>query len=620
VRRVALLGLFAVLVLAACDTEPATDVTYSAATLNARVGCQDTTGSGGYSAQWRFNYRRVGDSGWTNRPWHPYSCPGGQGPHYLPGSPFSERVEELQSSQEYEYRVEFNAGSYTEYRDAGGIQNGTDYDRFTTGAHPTVPVTVASTIRDMFGINTRTGFDQTNYDCFINVDDDCATVKFMLVYLNARRIRDGIWPTWNVPQHDFLDDLSATTSVKMRMGVSSLAEGYPFINQKLALIDGADQHETRLRNLVDSIESVNEPDIYANRPICDDNVNNDNWDLHVLPINDDNTADWNGVDANNDGVLELQPDPQCASATDENERLSGQQSSPHWPERMRLYQQRLFERVNANPLLADKPVLGPSISDLNYLDDVGDLGAWADAGSFHPYPGNSMPGDTSGTINLSSLRDACMDWVGDKPCYATEVGYHTKITGDANGFNKGVNEHVQAIYTPRLLMEAWIRGIKGIDFYNLVEQDPDSGVNCNADTDGVLNTKDWGWHDCAWNPNQVATTMHNFTEAVGDGGCYCPSTFKAVVEQQPSNLNAVYARRADGDVSIVLWRRVPNWDTTQLVEQTPAAQTIKLSLPDATSVTKYVPTSGSSGTSLPITNGRVTFELGGELTILRVAD
>jgi hypothetical protein len=82
----------------------------------------------------------------------------------------------------------------------------------------------------------------------------------------------------------------------------------------------------------------------------------------------------------------------------------------------------------------------------------------------------------------------------------------------------------------------------------------------------------------------------------------------------------VYARRGDGDVSIVLWRRIPNWDTVNLVELTPAAQTVKLSLPDATSVTKYVPSSGSSGTSLPIQNGRVSFSLAGELTILRVDD
>jgi hypothetical protein len=65
---------------------------------------------------------------------------------------------------------------------------------------------------------------------------------------------------------------------------------------------------------------------------------------------------------------------------------------------------------------------------------------------------------------------------------------------------------------------------------------------------------------------------------------------------------------------------VPNWDTNNLTELTPAAQTVKLSLPDATSVTKYVPTSGSSGTSVPITNGRVTLSLAGELTILRVAN
>jgi hypothetical protein len=618
-RRLAPFALLVVLLLAACDTEPATDVTYSAATLNARVGCQDTTGGSAYDAQWRFAYRRVGDSGWTTRPWHSYNCPANQGPHYLPGSPFSERVDSLESSRDYEYRLEIGSGgTYVQHHDADGTKNGTNYNSFTTLAHPTVNVTVASTIRDMFGLNTRTGFGGTNFDCWGGADNDCDVVKFTTVFLGARRLRDGIHPPWHTWQHDFLDDLSATTDVKLRMGISSLPHGYPFINEELALIDGADQHETRLRNLVESFESVNEPDHDGAKPLCDDGVDNDAWDQETYAINDQ-LIDRNGFDSDKDGVVEPnepQPDPGCASTTDENEAVLGQQDTPKWPQRMRLYQQRLFERVNANPLFASKPVLGPNFAH-GAEAQVGDLGQWVDYGTFHPYPGNSMPGDTQISPNLSSLRDICMQYVGGKPCYATETGYHTQIDGGGGG-NKGVNAHVQAIYTPRLLMESWIRGIKGIDFFVLVEQSPDSGT-CTGDSDGVLDEKDWGWYDCNWNANPVVDTMHNLTQAVGDGGCYCPSTYKAAVEQQPSDLHVVYARRDDGDLSIVLWRRVPNWSTSPTPhEVTVAPQDVRISLPDATTVTKYVPSSGSSGTSVPIQSGRVTVPLTGELVVLRV--
>jgi hypothetical protein len=594
----------AVLFLVACDTEPATNVTYSGATLNARVGCQDTTGGSGYSAQWRFAYRRVGDSGWTTRPWHDYTCPGGQAPHYLSGSPFSESITELESSRTYEYRLEIGSGgNYVQHRDADGTENGTNYTQFTTAAHPTVNVTVASNIRDAFGINTRTGFNDTNYDCFNNSSDpDCDTVALTSVYTGARRLRDSIWPTWNTWQHDFLDGLAANTSMKMRMGISSLPEGYPFINEKLALIDGSDTHETRLRNMVDSFESVNEVDHDADSPLCSDGFDNDSWDQETRALND--------------GKTDYPADPECASATDENERLAGQQNSPHWQERMQLYQQRLYERVNANPQLADKPVLGPSFVD-RVESQVGDLGDWADGGTFHPYPGDGMPGDPNVYPNdLSTLRDVCSQYVGGKPCYATETGYHTYVY---SGPNQGVNQHVQAIYTPRMLMEAWIRGIKGVDFFTLVEQSPDTGT-CTADSDSALTADDWGWYDCAWNANSVVQTMHDFTTDLGDGGCYCPSTYKAAVEQQPSDnsLHVVYARRGDGDLSIVLWRRVPNWDVNTNTELSPAAADVKISLPDATSVTKYVPSAGSSGTSVPIVNGRVTVSLAGQLAILRV--
>jgi hypothetical protein len=593
--------VFALAVLAACDTEPPdpASVKWDRFAAKVRVGCLDTRGPerGGYDARWRVAYRKVGVAGWTQGPPHTYHCPDETEPHSLDGSPFTEPLTGMDDATAYEYRLEIETASGQLFRwyDADGTEGGINYERVTTAAHPSINAAPGKSLRDIIGINTRTLFTDTNYDCWGGDPNECNTVKEKLLYLGVRRIRDGINGN-HPPQNAFLDDLSATTDIKLTFAISNLRKGLPYIDQQLALLDGADQHETRLRDLVTAIESVNEPDYYAWGALCNDGEDNDNWDNIGSP---DGLSDYrNG-----------QGDPQCDSNEDESERIDGVQTSPNWQARTRTYQQHLFDGVNANPLLADKPVIGVSFA-LNAEAEVGDLGSWVDVGNVHPYPGDTFPGD--GASVFDQVLDRCRQYAGGKPCAGTEQGYHTAINQSPNG---GVNQHVQAIYSLRFLLEAYIRGIPEFDFYNLVEQHPDSG-QCVADTDGGLNTADWGWYDCQWNPNQVATAMHNFTQTIGDGGT--GGTVKAHVEEAPADAEVRYFRAADGDLRIVVWRRVSSWDRASQTETTPAAQDVRISLPDAATVTKYVPTQGPNGISVPLDDRRVTVPVDDELVVLRV--
>lgn len=128
-RRNRRLGLVAVLVavmaLAACDTQPATDVTQGAATLNAKGACfAGTTGN------WWYQLRNVSrGQGFSDvSPGYSYSCAATTGEVALT----SYRVGNLVPGDLYQFRIRAttNGTSYT--YDSNGAQGGGNYDSFRT--------------------------------------------------------------------------------------------------------------------------------------------------------------------------------------------------------------------------------------------------------------------------------------------------------------------------------------------------------------------------------------------------------------------------------------------------------------------------------------------------------
>jgi hypothetical protein len=615
---------------AACSmqTSSVTDVTYE----SAKVNYEATVNSGDGPGQYWIEYRKVGDSTWTSAPKHNYGRFDSTQTVQL-----SETLTNLDDSTQYEVRAcgtgDQASPTTTGCWDHAGSDSDHNYDRFTTLAAPTVTADAVSQLRKTFGINTRTAFAGTNYDCWggdVGIND-CQRMKDELVYLGVDHIRDGIGDPSN-PQQTFLDDLSATTNVKMTMDMSSLPEGIPFINEKLNQLDGDDTHETRLRNLVTAFEGVNEPDYYAWSSLCADGFDNDSWADQTRAAND-NKADMadpecvmddnnesqdgyqgggngctDGQDNDGDGKVDL-ADPECDSG-DESEKLAGEQLTPKWPERARQQQQYLFDRVNGDPRLATKPVIGISFA-FNAEDQVGDMSGMVDYGNIHPYPGDQKPGYQGGS--LDNILTRCKQFVGQKPCAATEFGYHTAINQSPNG---GVSEKIQALYSLRLFMEHYVRHIYESDFYNMVEQWPDEGT-CTADSDGELNTADWGWHNCQWTRNPVVESFHNLTQELGSGGS--GGAFKAKVEQPPTDARVAYFRGSDGDVRVLVWRDVSNWNQNPpQTEAFPAAQDVTFNFPAASSVTKFVPRQDANGTNVPINNRRVTVPVAGDLVVLKV--
>jgi hypothetical protein len=515
-------------ILAACETEPATDVGFSIATLNGRGECHTTQ-----RVVYWYEYREVGTTPWSQTQHRTVTCAGDTGDVRLP----PEKVLGLEQNTQYEYRVASKVGDGgTEYRDSAGSALLGNWDRFATRQAPVARAEPTRDLGDTIGVNTRTAYHGTT-------QDDYPRIRAALRYLGIRFIRDGLWPVSDTAQHEFYRELANTTDVKATMGGFDLRYGDAIVEQKLAIL----RKDATLRSFVESLENANEPDL-SPHPYCDDGHDQD----------EDDRIDTGGLDSDGDGTVEPgepQPDPQCESDTDEAEALAGHQDAPRWAQRMRSQARLLFERVNATPSLADTPVVGPSFAKGGFRL-VGDLSESMDFGNMHPYRGNGAPG--AGGSGMGPMFEQCAVTAGSKRCQATEVGYHTALNAPASEGNRPVDEATKAIYSLRMILEHYRLNLRRTDFYTLVDQFPRPGDTC-PDLDEP--EAQFGFYSCTWQPKPVAHAMHNFTSVMETNSSNTPpSLIRLGLDEAGPDVQKLAFHAGNGQVLVVLWRNVSLWD------------------------------------------------------------
>lgn len=165
------------LVFAACDTDPATDVTYDSATLHGQFQCSD----GVYDASAQFELRKAGGTFAPAGPSYPFHCENQPGAELnIPDTV----VGDLDHDSHYEYRLAANDGHTY---DSNGTQDGTVYDSFDTATFPTVGVRTVHSFRDSLGVNVKTAYiDTAPYS-------DPADLKAALLDIGIYHVRDGLW-------------------------------------------------------------------------------------------------------------------------------------------------------------------------------------------------------------------------------------------------------------------------------------------------------------------------------------------------------------------------------------------------------------------------------------------
>jgi len=152
---------------------------------------------------------------------------------------------------------------------------------------------------------------------------------------------------------------------------------------------------------------------------------------------------------------------------------------PAWIPKLRAYQAELFRKVNADPVLRDLPVTGPStISDGNRRQ-LGDISASVDFGNLHPYTGGAPSSEAHLASELVSARQNSKT----RPVRATEAGYHNVVGDDGQ---LGVSERAAAAYIPRTFLEHFAAGISRTYLYELIDEKPDPGRRDNEQHYGLL--------------------------------------------------------------------------------------------------------------------------------------
>ena len=219
---------------------------------------------------------------------------------------------------------------------------------------------------------------------------------------------------------------------------------------------------------------------------------------------------------------------------------------PAWAKTYAEYTRALWRAVRADPALRGVRVLNGPMAHAFHAPEVGDLSAFVDFGSFHPYPGGRAPSGNLEGYNLAKTREM----VAGKPFWATETGYHNAIFKplEAQGHNP-VPEAVAGIYAPRLVAEYLRLGIARSYFYELV--------------DGGEDRKDqeqsFGLMRSDFTPKPAFLAL-KATMGLVRGGTGRGSARTWSVEGAEGDVRLLPLVRRDGTMLLMLWREAPVWD------------------------------------------------------------
>ena len=245
-RRGVLVAVLLVSLLAACETEPASDVTHDQATLNAtlnaRVPCEGTD-----SIEWWWEYGTTGFGEWNEAQHHTDNCAGDTSTVVR-----SERVTGLTADVEYRFRIcgRLN-GAPKDCYDSAGTKNGSVYDVFKTLRFPTLPTARAWAFSDSVGVVTHASYLDTVYG-------RQAELAAKMTELGVKHIREHAYKStnadWNTTVWNAVNTY-AGSSRKLTLGISMRTDSAP-ISELLQVI--VDHHLSKTVG----VEGPNEVDYY----------------------------------------------------------------------------------------------------------------------------------------------------------------------------------------------------------------------------------------------------------------------------------------------------------------------------------------------------------------------
>jgi hypothetical protein len=207
-------------------------------------------------------------------------------------------------------------------------------------------------------------------------------------------------------------------------------------------------------------------------------------------------------------------------------------------------QRDLYQAVKASPVLANIPVLAPTLGGASAADQerLGDLSDIADFGNAHVYFDGRVPSASwRFAIDLARRSTPRLP-----ESIVTETGYSS-----AADTRQGVPEEVQARYLLVLLAEAWRERIPAVYLYQLVD---DRRVPGNW-------SRYLGLYDIDWKPKLAAHAIHHLSSALAARAApHATPSEHAQLAAADQDLHLLELARADGSHCLLIWREVKLWD------------------------------------------------------------
>lgn len=281
-----------------------------------------------------------------------------------------------------------------------------------------------------------------------------------------------------------------------------------------------------------------------------------------------------------------------------------------------LHQRGLHETVRRELAGSRIDVASPSYIQGN-IALAKPLAGFADLSNLHPYPGMEHP-ETQGPGRLGGFRAAMVPVCGGVASLITETGYHTALaTASAH---LPVSEAIRARYMPRLLLFAYLAGMRRTYIYELRSSfgrgpaDPESAF-------GLLTHE--GRPTAAY--RAVKTLIALFSGPRGPAAAPSPgpaSPRPIATIGSHEDVQGQCFRREDGTILLPLWLGVSGWDRGAQATRGPVSRQLRVECGDrrnALTLHRFDDEGGSRAVSVPLEDGVGRIEVSDRLTVLEFA-
>ncbi|MEP7383057.1 MAG: hypothetical protein ABI910_15310 [Gemmatimonadota bacterium] len=247
----------------------------------------------------------------------------------------------------------------------------------------------------------------------------------------------------------------------------------------------------------------------------------------------------------------------------------------------RTLQRALYTLVKGDAdMSARYRVLGPSMAFASAAAKVGDLSAYMDAGTIHPYDGGRVPGS-----NLADHVSGVRAMSGARPLVATEVGYHTSPIS-TNPWHWAVSEAVQAKYTLRQFLELYNAGVQRAFAYELIDEGTDpSDMEFHF---GLLRI------DGSRKP--AFTALRNLIALLGDrtAATFTPHALRLSLSGDTAGVHRLLVEKGDGRRFLLLWQNSRSYDEVTRTDLSASARMVDVDFAVAPAVVSiYQPLNGA---------------------------